>query len=372
MLAVSPLIMIGFMMSGNEPTAYPVVYGDSLVQIDGPYVSYRNNQIFSVTFFDKDGVITPRIDSFPIAQKKDIILSVSTEEPGKNFSVHFKDNLENEKSTYKKEGKILVLSDMEGNFAAFRKLLLVNNVIDSSFNWTFGEGHVVLIGDFVDRGSQVTELLWLIYSLEDKAKAGCGYLHFVLGNHEIMDMTGDLRYLNSKYLQTITLLQMEYQKLFDENSELGRWLRTKNVIEKIGDVLFMHAGISAPMNRMDVSVQEINELARPYYADTTFIYPDPRVDTIFGDFGPFWYRGYYKGPNTADQSQVDKSLDKFNVKTIVIGHTIVEDTISTWFNRRVVNTDVHHASGKSEALLIEGKKFYRLTAKGEKIFLFER
>ena len=360
------------MIPANNSINGHIVYADSLIQVDGPYVSYRNNQVFSISFFEKDGAIVSKIDSFPIAQKKDIVLQVSTDEPGKTFPVHLKDKLENEKAVFKKENKILVLSDIEGNFAGLRKLLQVSSVIDSSFNWTFGEGHVVLVGDFVDRGSQVTEVLWLIYSLEEKAKAAGGYLHFVLGNHEIMDLSGDLRYLHAKYLQTITLLQMEYQTLFDANSELGKWLRTKNVVEKIGDVLFTHGGISAPVNRMDVSLQEINDLARPYYSDTTFVYPDAKVDTIFGDFGPFWYRGYYKGFYIAGQKQIDSTLDKFKVKTIVNGHTIVADTISTWFKGRVIDTDVHHASGKSEALLIEGKKFYRLTASGEKFLILER
>ena len=32
---------------------------------------------------------------------------------------------------------MLILSDIEGNFEAFRKLLQANHVIDDNFNWTF-------------------------------------------------------------------------------------------------------------------------------------------------------------------------------------------------------------------------------------------
>ncbi len=45
----------------------------------------------------------------------------------------------------------------------------------------------------------MTECLWLIYSLEEKAKAAGGYVHFILGNHEIMNMQGDFRYVQDKY-----------------------------------------------------------------------------------------------------------------------------------------------------------------------------
>ena len=86
--------------------------------------------------------------------------------------------------------------DVEGNFSALRKLLQANKIITEDFNWQFGKGHLVLIGDFFDRGEQVTELLWFIYSLEEKAKDAGGYVHFILGNHEIMNLSADLRYVN--------------------------------------------------------------------------------------------------------------------------------------------------------------------------------
>ena len=188
----------------------------------------------------------------------------------------------------------MVLSDIEGNFGALRKLLQANKVIDEDFNWKFGDGHLVLIGDFFDRGQQVTEVLWFIYYLEEKAKAAGGYIHFILGNHEIMNLSGDLRYVQQKYFDNATLLNQKYVTLYDENSELGRWLRTKNIVEKIGDIVFVHGGISGDINRMNISIPDINKLARPYYADSTFKNTDQKSDIIFSDLGPFWYRGYYK------------------------------------------------------------------------------
>jgi hypothetical protein len=242
-------------------------------------------------------------------------------------------------------------------------------VIDAGYNWTFGDGHLVLVGDFFDRGSQVTEVLWLIYSLEDKARAAGGYVHFVLGNHEIMNMSGDLRYLQPKYLEDAQLLNKNYMSLYDENSELGRWLRTKNVIERVGDVLYMHGGVSSVINSMNLSATDINKLARPYYSDTPYNYKDPNSDIIYGDLGPFWYRGYYMGKSKATQQQIDSTLYGFGVKKIVTGHTIVADTVSVWYKGKVYNTDVHHAEGKSEALLIDGDKFYRVNATGGKVLL---
>jgi hypothetical protein len=214
-------------------------------------------------------------------------------------------------------------------------------------------------------------VLWLIYSLEEKAKAAGGNVHLILGNHEIMNMSGDLRYLNEKYKNNATLLNERYDELYGENSELGRWLRTKNVVEKVGDMLYTHGGISSLVNNMNIPVSKINDLARPFYSDSSNSYPDLKTEIIFSDYGPFWYRGYYMGKEIATEQQVDSTLDKFDVKHISTGHTIVADTVSVRFNGKVFDTDVHHAKGFSEGLLIENGKFYRVSTLGERLRLLE-
>jgi hypothetical protein len=105
-------------------------------------------------------------------------------------------------------------------------------------------GHLVLVGDFVDRGTMVTEVLWLIYSLESQAEAAGGKVHYILGNHEIMNMNGDHHYVHPRYKAHADSMHISYLKLFSQQSELGRWFATKNVTERIGNVLFAHAGFS--------------------------------------------------------------------------------------------------------------------------------
>lgn len=340
-------------------------------QADGPYVAYRNNQVF-VSYIYKDGGTSSVVtDSFPDTDRSNIELRVNTDEPGKTFIVKLKPALVAESPESPMPAKQVILSDIEGNFTAFRKLLQATGVIDTAFNWTFGNGHLILGGDFVDRGEQVTEVLWLIYSLEDKAKAAGGQVHYVLGNHEIMIISGDTRYVNPRYrLHTALMGLPSYEYLFDENTELGRWFRTRNIMEKVGDNLFIHAGISPLINEMRINVNSINEIARPYYADSLGNFPEKekRLPVIFSDYGPFWYRGYYANKDTMVNMQetINASLRKFKVKHIFTGHTIVGETISVHWNNKVVNTDVHHAGGKSEAVLVEENKYYRVNDKGER------
>ncbi len=372
MFAFFPLLVAGMFLRDDSSCANSSPASNHTEQYDGPYVLYRGDSIFVKYIHDGHGTKLVKADSMPTSQKPNLSLTVATDEPGKIFNVKLKSQLQNEEAVHSNVDKQYIVSDIEGNFRAFRRLLQANKIIDENFNWIFGTGHLVLTGDFVDRGDQQTEVLWLIYSLEEKAKAAGGYVHYILGNHEIMNLNGDLRYLNAKYTQNAILLNQHFVTLYNENTELGRWLRTKNVIEKVGDILFCHAGISPAVNKMDLPANEINKLVRPYYADTLYQYTSPQTDILYSDEGPFWYRGYYYGATKASIPQLDSTLSIYKVQHISTGHTVIADTISVLYNGKVLNTDVHHAKGLSEGLLIEKGKYYRTTSIGERFLVLSR
>jgi hypothetical protein len=284
----------------------------------------------------------------------------------KYFTFSLKQKLNNENAEYPQASKIIAISDIEGNFEALRKLLLFNHVIDKNYHWIFENGHLVILGDCFDRGNQVIECLWLIYSLEDHARREGGHVHFILGNHEIMNLNGDWRYLHPKYAIKNSNAQSPISALYGANSELWSWLLTKNVVEKIGDLLFVHGGISKELLQLNLSLTQINDLARPHYQSAYKAFTNPVLDTILtNDKSPLWYRGYYT--NSIIEEDIDAILAHFDVKTIITGHSIVEK-ISTFFSGKVINIDTAHANGLSEALLIENSQFYRkFRSKKEKI-----
>lgn len=342
------------------------------VIVDGPYVIYRSRQVF-VNYIEKDsGIRSVRTESFKSSDRDKIILTVPTDVPGKTFTVRLHGKPEVQKAEYPDHHKLFVLSDIEGHFSSFRKLLQANKIIDADYNWTFGKGHLVLTGDFFDRGNEVTQVLWLIYMLEEKARKAGGHVHFILGNHEIMNLSGDIRYVHPDYIYHAGLMKERYIELYGNHSELGRWLRTKNIAEKIGDFLFVHGGISAKVNALDISVSKMNRIARPYYDDSTYQYPDLKTEVIYSVVGPFWYRGYYMGKRDESEirNKLDSTLDLYRVKHIVTGHTVIADTISVLSGGKLINTDVHHAGGHSEALLVEDGKFYRVNAEGRRVRLY--
>jgi hypothetical protein len=350
-------------------------------QHDGPYVMHRNDSL-DIYYINSPGsyqlVRSPKKSTLPF--------TVQTDEFQSWFSVSLQKELNIEPSVFKKPSRQLVISDIEGNFASFKKLLTASGVINENYSWTFGNGHLVLVGDFFDRGKQVTECLWLIYSLEEKAKKAGGYVHFILGNHEIMNMSSDTFYTDEKYTKTARLLNIEYIDLYNKNTELGRWLRTKNIIEKIGKILYVHGGVSPSVNRLGLSIQSINDLARPYYDSKTdssnqtllTLYNSRKTRTEISRTSPFWFRGYYENSEHAREipsmAQVDSSLSQFKVSRIITGHTIIGsgDKITSHYDDKIINIDTKHAQGKGKALLIVEDVYYQIGLNGEKILLFNK
>jgi hypothetical protein len=338
--------------------------GQNSSLIDGPYLFYKNDSLFIESI--NNGKL--KKDSIDLKLEATPLLSVAVPgKPGVSFPVPLKEALNYEPAEYKSAEKLFVVSDIEGTFQGFNKLLLAGGVINEQFKWTFGKGHLVVCGDLFDRGEEVTACLWLLYKLESDAKAKGGYVHVILGNHEIMNLSEDLRYVHPKYSEVAMLMGRTYMDLYAANTELGRWLRTKNIMERIGNYLFMHGGVSQAVNETGLSLKEINHLVRPLYDKDGFdsLLLEKKATLFFnGNTSPFWYRGYFVPP-LASMAQVDSTLNIFDVKRIVVGHTIV-DSIQTRYHGKIIAIDVNHHTGNHQALLIEKDSFYRMNVGGKK------
>lgn len=87
------------------------------------------------------------------------------------------------------------------------------------------------------RGADATRVLWLLCRLEREAKGAGGGVDFLLGNHEVMVMLGDLRYVGPKELAIAEAHGIGYDRLFDvRRSILGSWLESKPAAIPIGDL----------------------------------------------------------------------------------------------------------------------------------------
>jgi hypothetical protein len=342
----------------------------SKADIDGPYVFYRGKQILVKSVSRKDTFLTPNVQKF--AQKTLVPLRCNITETGDSFSFTLKKQLNIEQDRYDMPSRMLVISDIEGNFTAFKMMLTSAGVINNQFKWTFGTGHLVLLGDFVDRGLSVTECLWLIYKLEDEAEAAGGKVHFILGNHEVLNLEGNAQYVRKKYLENAVIIGESFDRWFDNNSELGRWMRTKNAIEKIGDYVFCHGGISPQLIEKGYTLLDINKIGRKYLGIPFEEIKDPDADTVFDvKTGIFWYRNLAKG--IAKEEDVVRALEFVGGKKLVLGHTLQND-ITAYYGGKVMCIDLYHEEtlrlGYVKTLWIEDGLSFGLDSRGEKSSVF--
>lgn len=367
LLTVSLLIailtlFINTLHSQDMDTAYTLPDNFS----EGPHIFVTDSGKVSVMFTASDGVF----DQQSGIVSKDDLISCNLPEQNGSFSFRLMDVADAGPAEFDMTEKILAISDIEGNFGGFASILRSSGVIDSSYNWSFGKGHLVLLGDFFDRGKFVTECLWLIYKLEAEAETAGGKVHFILGNHEVMVMRNDLRYVHEKYKKIAELSGTSYDLWFSPDTELGSWLRKKNCIAKIGSTVFVHGGISPELLATGFSAEEINDKLRELI-DKPYSNESQVIDSlIMRGNGPLWYRGIAKREVTGDE--IDRMLKHYSADRITIGHSIF-DNMSELYGGRVIAIDIDHAEnfadGKMYALMIEGNVFRVIDLQGNMLEL---
>lgn len=330
---------------------------------DGPYISYQgeNAKVIRVMKGAEGSKIT--YEYFSLKEIKELTLKIFPDSRNpdsteiKPFSVELFDFQEEDIWEYEQPEKIFALSDIECKFSNYESILKAGGVIDENYNWIYGEGHLVVNGDLFDRGLDLMAVLWLTYKLDYESTLAGGKVHVLLGNHEEMVLRGDVRYVEKRYLDFCDEIGIPYQDLFGANTEIGKWLRTKNTIIKIGKNLFVHGGIGMEFMERGISIADANHLIRENLGKNRSEL-EGNTEFLFRSNGPFWYRGMVltspeRNPlNVAEASEI---LNKFNVSRAIVGHCIVPDIIKLR-DGLIVAIDVDHnknrREGKSRALII--------------------
>jgi hypothetical protein len=369
------LVGFGLTYAGLMPQLYflpgwslkPPHSDRSTVSADGPILlDYRDGVIAHQIWPQKGGIkVVHDTIEHPAAHQ----FTCHVAETGQSFSFPLHTDTGPAPSEYKPVERLLVVSDIEGNFKGLQLLLRRAGVVNDQLNWQYGSGHLVFVGDMFDRGLQVTECLWLLYKLEAEARQVGGQVHFIVGNHEQMNLTGHYKYLRRKYRHNADTLNLPYSRWYSSTSVLGRWLRTKNVVERIGDVLFVHGGISPQVANYRLSLPTINQLAR-LSLDTAAPESEGSAQGVVSSRSPTspgWYRGM--ALEEMSVAQIRQVTEQYQVKGIIIGHTPVEE-IRVLSDQQVIAIDLAHQQnidqGFMQALLIENGLFYQYNTNGTK------
>ncbi len=237
-------------------------------------------------------------------------------------------------------GRLAAFSDVHGQSRHFRELLIRAGITNSRGKWTFGAGHLVVVGDVFDKGASVTGALWFIRGLEREAWRRGGCVHYLLGNHDHLALTGASEAVHYKYRLISQYAGLRHEHLFSRDSELGRWIRARNSMLKIGDRLFVHAGLSPEYLALNLGLEDTNRLLRLSLDPDRLIAAGEEqrrvAGLLSGGQGPLWWRGYFDNTfpigfirrvtgNLAETSAggqaLERALARFGVRQVVVGHT---------------------------------------------------
>jgi calcineurin-like phosphoesterase family protein len=337
---------------------------------DGPYVMRSSNGAWVARWVEGDDS-APQVRESRVAARGEVVVPSVGALPA--FKVRLRSLVTAPVANEVKlpaDASLFVMADTHGEYAIAVELLTKQKVIDSRLKWSFGKGRLVVLGDVFDRGSNHTEILWLLYALEAQAKAAGGAVYVLLGNHESMALGGDERYLNPKYVRVRDALKApSYASLWSTDSLLGQWLRTKAAVMKIGDYVCLHGGISGEVVERGLTLAQLNDSVRSSLGDRQ---PD---GFVMSPNGPLWYRGYFEeaaresGSTVATAGDIDRILGFYRARAIFVGHTIVP-SVTPLFEGRVIAVQVYphrdDATAKPEmqGLLVKRGAFYRARIDG--------
>ena len=281
--------------------------------------------------------------------------------------------------------RVVAIGDVHGDYEQFAQVLASAGLIDGNGNWTGGKTHLVQTGDILDRGPDSRAVMDLLIKLEKQAAQAGGAVHCLIGNHEAMNVYGDLRYVSpaefaafanqtvqtgnpAGYGQGITAPATpeanpappqeqtpglaELRAAFGPEGQYGKWLRGQNAIIKIDRTLFVHAGLGPKFADWDIG--RINEEVRSELIDFTRLHGGIVTD----EEGPLWYRGLAKGDERQLAPLVDQLLKHFDVDRIVVGHSYAGGAVMPRFNGKVIMVDtgiprVYDNTGKVACLEID-------------------
>ncbi len=92
--------------------------------------------------------------------------------------------------------RIVAIGDIHGDYKAFKEILETTGLVDSSGAWSGGNAVLVQTGDYFDRGPDMRKLLDFLRGLESSAAPAGGTVHILLGNHDAMNLLGEVRDVN--------------------------------------------------------------------------------------------------------------------------------------------------------------------------------
>ncbi|ERN20248.1 hypothetical protein AMTRI_Chr06g201020 [Amborella trichopoda] len=282
-----------------------------------------------------------------------------------------------QKSTYPSQPRLLAVGDLHGDLQKAKQALKMAQIIDENDRWIAGDSMVVQLGDILDRGGEELKLLYFLEKLKQGAEKSNGKLLILQGNHEIMNIEGDFRYVTKAGLEEfknwgdwfsigiqMKSLCKELEKQINiftgvpKNYPPGirariaalrpggpistRFLADNPTVLLVGGCVFVHGGI-LPCHAY-LGFDWINEEVKDW------------INGLKGRFGPDFVRGRdslvwlrkfsEQSEKNCECSLLEHALSAIpEAKRLIVGHTIQESGINGACNNQVIRVDVGLSKG---------------------------
>lgn len=276
--------------------------------------------------------------------------------------------------------RIVAIGDLHGDYDSYLTVLQAAGVVDRGGRWIAGDTHLVQTGDIPDRGPDTRRIISHMARLAKTAEKRGGRVHHLLGNHEAMNVYGDLRYvvegeyaafaskrsaaLRDRYFDAVMAQlkgshpdrhaalppdfrtqwnrahplgwvehRMAWDPRWDPKGEMLRWAMQAPVAIQLNDLLFVHGGIGSAY--CGNSLDSLSLMARAVLGSAA-----PDAPGILQDpLGPLWYRGLAGVAPATRAETVDAILRQHGARRIVIGHTPTGGVIWPRLDGRIVMID---------------------------------
>lgn len=301
------------------------------------------------------------------------------------------------------QDRVIAIGDIHGDYENFIALLKSTGLVNEKLDWAAGETTLVQLGDQTDRGPDSRKVIDLLRRLAKQAKRADGQVIVLNGNHEVMNITGDLRYVhpgeyaafksrNSKryqqsyYRQTLKTLKkaatndepfvetdqfkrewslqfplgyVEHRYAWSPDGEYGKWALGNPLAVKINGTVFVHGGIS--LDYAALGIERINYTATKEIKDPELWGEGSIIDDADG---PLWYRGWALRDETPEtEAELNTTLNRLGAKRMVMGHTPLLNSVVSRFGGKVLIADVGlsgYYGGANAALELWGDEAYAL------------
>jgi hypothetical protein len=272
--------------------------------------------------------------------------------------------------------RLVAIGDLHGDLAATRAALRLAGAVDEKDHWSGGKLVVVQTGDQLDRGDGERAIVDLFDALEGEARAAGGAVIALNGNHEIMNVQLDFRYvtdggfhgfnavsgtnLTDPRLAGVPAAARERAASFLPGAPYAKRLAKHDTVALVGDTLFVHGGVLP--KHVKYGLARINHEVSAWMNGDR---PAP-PEIVTAEDGPIWTRRYSAAPDVEDCKVLGEALSAASAKRMVVGHTVQRGGISSGCDERVWRVDVglsHYYGGDPEVLEIVGDTVKKLKKK---------